>query len=83
MEQSTRTIKQLKKKNEENHGKIEENHGTIEENHWTNAETSRKIDEQCEWEILATKCSKWEILAAKTKEGSLDDQKKMKKTMPI
>ena len=42
-------------------------------------ETSGKIDEQCEWEILATKCSKWEILAAKTKEGSLDDQKKMQK----
>jgi hypothetical protein len=33
-----------------------------------------KNDEQCEWEILATKCSKWEILAAKTKEGSLDNQ---------
>jgi hypothetical protein len=45
---------------------------TIEEN----PETSGQIDEQCEWEILATKCSKWGILAAKTKEGSLDDQKK-------
>ena len=35
-----------------------------------------KNDEKCEWEILATKCSKWEILAAKTTEGSLDDQEK-------
>ena len=43
----------------------------------TNPETSGKI-EQCEWEILATKCSKWEILAAKTKEWSLDDQKNEK-----
>ena len=34
-----------------------------------------KIDEQCEWEILATKCSDWEILAAKTKEGNLDYKK--------
>ena len=34
-----------------------------------NPETSGKIDEQCEWEILA----------AKTKEGSLDDKKKCKK----
>ena len=38
-------------------------------------ETSWKIDEQGEWEILATQCSKWVILVAKTKEGSLDDQK--------
>jgi len=43
-----------------------------------NPETSGAIDEQCEWEILATKCSKWEILAAKTKEGSLDDPPKQK-----
>ena len=67
---------------EENHRKIEENHGTIEENSietiGKKTETSRKIDEQCEWEILATKCSKWVILVAKTKEGSLDDQKKNK-----
>ena len=66
---------------EENHRKIEENHGTIEENSietiGKKTETSRKIDEQCEWEILATKCSKWVILVAKTKEGSLDDQKKI------
>ena len=65
---------------EENHRKTEENHGTIEENSIETiekkTETSRKIDEQCEWEILATKCSKWVILVAKTKEGSLDDQKK-------
>ena len=74
---------------EENHGNIEENHGKTEahhgqtnendgkrdKNHRKNPETSRKIDEQCEWESFATKCSKWEILAAKTKEGSLDDQK--------
>ena len=39
-------------------------------------ETTGKINEQCEWDILATKCSKWEILGAKNKEGSLDDQKK-------
>ena len=77
-----------------NHGKIEEHHGKIEENmdkpmktmdnsiknNGKNPETSGKIDEQCEWEILATNCSKWEIyLAAKTKEGSLDDQKNAKK----
>ena len=79
-------MEKLKKKLwkiEENHGKTEANHGQTNENdgkpdknRWTNPETSRKIDEQCEWEILAIKCSKWEILAAKTKEGNLDDQKK-------
>jgi hypothetical protein len=43
-------------------------------NPWNkNPETSAKIEEQCEWEILA----------AKTKEGSLDDKKKMQKKMPI
>ena len=42
-------------------------------------ETSWKIDEQGEWEILATQCSKWVILVAKTKEGSLDDQKQKDK----
>ena len=50
----------------------------LDKNHGTNSETSGTIDEQCEWEILATKCSKLDILAAKTKEGSLDDQKKKK-----
>ena len=49
---------------------------TMEKKH----ETSGETDEQCEWDILATTCSKWEILAANTKEGSLDDQKKTKKT---
>ena len=50
-------------------------------NNGKNPETSGKNDEQCEWEILATNCSKWEIyLAAKTKEGSLDDKKNAKKT---
>ena len=45
-------------------------------------ETSRKVDEQCEWEILATQCSKWVILVAKTKEGSLDNKKKEKYAHP-
>ena len=77
-----RTIEEHHGKIEENHGKIyehhgqiNENHGQLDKNHGTNSETSGKIDEQCEWEILATKCSNWEIWAAKTKEGSLDDKK--------
>jgi hypothetical protein len=28
-------------------------------NNGKNPETSGKNDEQCEWEILATNCSKW------------------------
>ena len=71
---------------EENNGKIEadhgetnENDGKLDKNNWKTFETNRKIDEQCEWEILATKCSIWEILVAKTKEGSLDDPQKKTK----
>ena len=73
-----------------NHGKIHENHRKINEHleksmktmensisaMGKNMEPVEKMDEQCGWEILATKCSKWEILAAKTKEGSLDDPPK-------
>ena len=84
IEENHRTIEENHGKIEENHGKIEENHGKIEWKSWNNPmktmensikpwnknpETSGKIDEQCEWEILA----------AKTKEGSLDDKKKCKK----
>ena len=77
MEQPKKTIEQLKKmKNPLEKSmkimEINENHGELDKNE-TNSETSGKVDEQCEWEILATKCSNWKILAAKTKE-SLDDK---------
>ena len=87
MEQSKKTIEQVKKTMEKLKkpiGKLKKTMGkpmkTMENSIKTiekNPETSGQIDEQCEWEILATKCSKWGILAAKTKEGRLDDQKKM------
>ena len=47
--------------NHANHGQTNDPIETIEQKH----ETNRKIDEQCEWEILATKCSKWVFFGCK------------------
>jgi hypothetical protein len=45
-------------------------------------ESSPKIDEHCEWEILATKCSKWVTLVAKSKEGAWTTTPKKKYIPP-
>ena len=75
MEENHGTIEENHGKICENHGQINENHGKLDKNHGTNSETSGEIDEQCEWGILATKCSNWKKITAKTKEGNLDDKK--------